>query len=305
MATGGTRRSPLRPPSDTLEQLAALALANAAEPASSRGRWIDSGSRSLVLLSGETAVRVARQPMDSSDLLRSQALIDQLPPLPFGVPRSSGGPARLDGYVAIPTRRLRGEPHEPGHGNPTELRQLLATIHGIDPEPIRPHLAEPRAYMGGGDWEHVLRTDVIPRLEPRLRREARSRVEELARLHSPDSTVNHGDLAGSNVLWSGGRVSAVLDWDLASIEDPAEDIAALAWWHGWSIIEELTDPTTVARARVFRRSFPLQAVAFSVIHSRPQDELRRTIIRAEEDLRTTGESVPQASRAARQRSDPS
>jgi hypothetical protein len=48
-----------------------------------------------------------------------------LPPLPFEVPRSVGETVEIDGYVAFPVRRLHGDPHPAGEGDPTRLRDLL------------------------------------------------------------------------------------------------------------------------------------------------------------------------------------
>jgi hypothetical protein len=147
----------VRPPAHILEEIAATALANGGEPFAGDGVWVESGSSTVVLLLGETAVRVGRQPWDSAAMLRSQALVDNLPELPFDVPRSVGMPAASGGYLAIPTRRLRGEPHPSGRGDPTVLRGLLEAIHGVSPDAIRPYLAQARAFTGGSDWEDVLR----------------------------------------------------------------------------------------------------------------------------------------------------
>lgn len=86
-------------------------------------------------------------------------------------------------------------------------------------------------------------------------------------------------------MWHQGRVVGVLDWDLAAEDDPAEDLASLAGWHGWGLIRELADAETVARATVFRRSFPLQIIAFQIVHQRPEEEVERAIRRALPALR--------------------
>ena len=170
-------------------------------------------------------------------------------------------PAASGGYLAIPTRRLHGEPHPSGRGDLTVLRGLLEAIHGVSPDAIRPYLAQARAFTGGSDWEDVLRNEVIPRLASKLRGEACFRVDTLAELESP----------------------------------------RLAGWHGWSLLAELTDPDTAVRAGVFRRTFPLQAVGFALIHNRPDDEIKRATAQAERDLQTSATQtadVPAAEPAA-------
>ncbi|MDC7123478.1 phosphotransferase [Cellulomonas fimi] len=274
----------VRPPGDLVDTLVAAALRSAGVRRASSGRWVESGSSALVLVRDDVVVRVARQPADSESMRRAQALVDELPPLPFAVPRSAGDAVEVDGYVAVPVRRLRGEPHPAGDGDPVQLRRLLDAVHGIDVAPLRPHLAPARHFAGGDAWETVLREEVVPRLDGAAREEAVARVDALAGLPAADRAVNHGDLAGSNVLWAGGRVSGVLDWDLTSWDDPAEDVAALVSWHGWSLLPEVADRATAARAEVFRRSFPLQLVAFAVVHARPALEVQRAVARAQERL---------------------
>nr|WP_243757843.1 phosphotransferase [Allobranchiibius sp. GilTou38] len=254
-----------------------------------RAGWefIETGSSNLVVLAGDVAVRIARDPRSSVELRRTQGLIDRLPDLSFAVPRSLGPVVEHEGLAAVPTRRLVGTPHPARSGDPVRLRNLLDAVHSIDVSPLREWLARPRAFCGGPDWLRVMREQVIPRLPEDVRGEASERVSALATLDTPGLVLNHGDLAGSNVLWDGGRVTGVLDWDLAAEDDPAEDVASLAGWHGWDLAAQLADPDTVARAETFRRSFPLQVIAFALSHDRPAPEVERAIQRALPKLRDT------------------
>jgi aminoglycoside phosphotransferase (APT) family kinase protein len=246
---------------------------------------VESGSSSVVVLAGPVAIRVARDAIAGAALRRVQQLVDQLPELPFGLPRSVGPVIDHDGLVAVATHRLPGQPHPHGSGDPAELRRLLEAIHTVDVEPLRNWLAPARSFAGGPRWHEVMTNEVLPRLPEDVRAEAAARVGALAGLRSPLLGLNHGDLAGSNVLWQEGRVVGVLDWDLAAEDDPAEDLASLAGWHGWDLVQELADAETVARATVFRRSFPLQIIAFQIVHQRPEDEVERAVQRALPALR--------------------
>ena len=227
---------------------------------------------------------MAREPQAAVEVQRSQCLVDRLPDLLFGLPVSVGAAVEYAGVVAIPTRRITGSPHPPGSGDPTALRDLLDQIHAIDPGPLTPHLATPRVVYGGPRWLDVLTTEVVPRLPSAARDEARCRIDALAALPSSRRVVNHGDLAGSNILWDCGRVVGVIDWDLTSHDDPAEDVASLATWHGWHLVGELADADTVTRAEAFRGCFPLQVIAFAILRERPADEIAHTIERALERL---------------------
>lgn len=274
----------VRPPDDLLDALVAGALRSAGARRGT-GTWVESGSSAVVLVTPDVVVRVARQPAHVAGMRRAQALVDALPELPFDVPRSVGDPVEADGHVAVPFRRVHGAPHPAGSGDPAELRRLLDAVHGVDVAPLRDHLAPAREFAGGAAWETVLRDEVVPRLDADVRGEAVARVDALAALPADERAVNHGDLAGSNALWADGRVSGVLDWDLAAWDDPAEDVAALVSWHGWALLPAVTDGATAARADFFRRSFPLQLVAFAVLNGRPADEVARAVARAQERLR--------------------
>lgn len=72
------------------------------------------------------------------------------------------------------------------------------------------------------------RTDDIPQLEPLLAR-IRAHVPE-----NPEATVIHNDFKLNNLLFDPadlGRVTAVVDWEMATIGDPLFDVAIfLSYW---------------------------------------------------------------------------
>lgn len=239
----------------------------------------DAGTASLVLLTARTAVRVARDASRGTELERARRLVDALPELPFEVPRSVGPAVVTEHLTAVPTRRIHGEPHPPHSGDPGPLRELLAAVHRHEPGQDHPDLAERRVFMGGSRWETVLRERVVPLLPPDAHEESFRRIDAVASLPRVDLGFGHGDLAGSNILWADGRVTGVLDWDLATYEDPAEDLASLAWWHGWDLIDSIAPSREPGRAEAFRDLFPLQMIAFRVLNDRDDTLLERTIER--------------------------
>jgi len=104
------------------------------------------------------------------------------------------------------------------------LHALAAGFRGSRPNPYGPERVEPWIEElepdGGGD-------DAVRAALPMLH-------DELARAPSlppaPRGLV-HGDLFVDNVLWSGGEVSAILDWEMSCVDAFAYDIGvALNAW---------------------------------------------------------------------------
>lgn len=239
----------------------------------------DVGTASLVILTPLTAVRVARDSARGAELERAQRLVDGFPELPFEVPRSNGPSVCTEHVTAVPTQRIAGEPHPPGSGDPGPLRELLDAVHALRPGRDRGELAERHAFMGGAEWSGVLHDRVVPLLPASARTEARRRIDAVTALPPVELRFGHGDLAGANVLWRNERVSGVLDWDLATYEDPEEDLASLAWWHGWELVDAIAPEREPGRAEAYRDLFPLQLIAFQVLNDRGSEPLRKMIDR--------------------------
>ncbi|KTR96643.1 aminoglycoside phosphotransferase [Microbacterium testaceum] len=263
------------------EALVAAALRAAGEPVEpARWEWVTHGSANLVVLAGGAAVRVGRTPSAAAESLRAQALVDALPDLPFAVPRALADPVRDGVMVAIAQRRLDGIPHPSGYGEAEVLRGVLDALAAVPVRAQEAHLAPAHAFMGGEAWHPIMVEQAVPLLAPDVRDRARRAADDLAALEPVAEGLVHGDLAGSNLLWSGGVVSGVIDWDLASAGDPAVDVAALAAWHGWDVIERVRPPEVVRRARIIAATHPLQVVCFSLVHGRPEAEVARAASRA-------------------------
>ncbi|NYD75782.1 phosphotransferase [Leifsonia soli] len=277
----------VRPDAGLVDQIVIEVLRTAGAPVDPTS-WtrIEHGSANLVVLAGEVAVRVSRSVESVPDFMRVQALVDRLPELPFSVPRSLTDPVRVGDIVAVGQTRLRGAPHPSGDGDPRQLRVLLEAIHNIPLDTVRADLAPARAFMGGASWFDIMTEQAIPLLAAQVQDRARQQADRLAALEPASPVLVHGDLAGGNVLWENGHVSAVLDWDLASADDPAEDVAALGTWHGWDSVTRATDAHIIRRARAFAATYPLQLICFALINSRPANELARAIDNANRRLLT-------------------
>ncbi len=101
------------------------------------------------------------------------------------------------------------------------------------------------------DWEEVLH-DVVPRLPAKWQDDVRQRLDTLLALEDVPARLVHGDLGGTNVHFSAdGKLTGVLDWDLAILADPAIDAALVATWHGWDVLRAAADEETCRRARAW------------------------------------------------------
>jgi aminoglycoside phosphotransferase (APT) family kinase protein len=145
---------------------------------------------------------------------------------------------RLSGET-LPRRLLR-DPEYAGlrAGLARELGAILARIHAIDTS--RPELAPLARQTGGGD---SARSEVgrIAEAARRLAVEPHPVLELAARWlaqRAPESrrrVLVHGDYRVGNVMFDPRGVVAILDWELAHLGDPVEDLGWLcvrAWRFG-------------------------------------------------------------------------
>lgn len=256
---------------DPVVEVVLAALADTGAPTDPR-RWTveEGGSSHLVVLADAAAVRVSRHRQAAADLDRNAALVDALPEPGFALPRSLGPVVGTGPLRAVATARVPGDP-SPTRVDPDALAAVLDALAAVETAPLAGLLAAPLAYGGGPHWLEFQHAEVLPRLPVRAREEARRAIDALAAADPGPRHLVHGDLAGANLRWRAGRVVGVIDWDLATAYDPALDLACLAEWHGWDLVDQLADPATVRRARVQQDCFALHTVAH-VISTRPDDE---------------------------------
>jgi aminoglycoside phosphotransferase (APT) family kinase protein len=121
-------------------------------------------------------------------------------------------------------------------------------------------------------WWQRFADDVSGVLFPLMSADGRARAQaELNRVQEVDpagEALVHGDLGGSNLLWtiSGAepRLAGVLDWDEAHIGNQAEDLASIAATFGWPLALQLDarrhagETPTVADAKAIAATFALQ-----------------------------------------------
>lgn len=134
---------------------------------------------------------------------------------------------RIPGRSDFPAVDLEAE-REP---TARDLMRLTARLHALDPTTLDvPHLGRPAAGADPARDQLVqlagllatLGDDALP-----LQRFA-ARWLERHPPRAPRTSLVHSDMGPGNFLYQGGRVTALLDWEVAHWGDPMEDLAAIA-----------------------------------------------------------------------------
>ena len=192
--------------------------------------WVDLNGRRAVLRLPPPGARIA----GPADIPRQGRIMEALHARGLPVP----------GIIAMSTEAVvDGRPYVLMEALPGE-RIEAAAARGSDPlelarsaiEVLRALQATPPAQSGIGDEEPVLLRDELRRwswLMERAPAELTGDAPELARRLAsevppdPGPVVVHGDYHFGNMLFIGGRVSAVLDWEIAELGHPLLDLCCL------------------------------------------------------------------------------
>ncbi len=97
-----------------------------------------------------------------------------------------------------------------------------------------------------------------------------------ASIPDPDGSpvLAHGDAGPGNFLFEGGRLTAIIDWELAHLGDPMED---MAWFSMRSVMEPTPDFNGALRAYVAASGRPLDR--FRILYHRVLVSTRVVVIR--------------------------
>lgn len=197
--------------------------------------------------------------------------------------REPSGPR--EGVAGVVQAYLPGEAHPPHSGDPAVLRGLCETLARIDTVALRPHLGAPFAFRGPWTPAKVAAVRDLPGLLADTYGSGAWSGTGATAAAAWDGTVElltgtvtawtehpvvepslvHGDLAGHNMRWQreGGawRLTGILDWDLATVWDPALNPAYLALWHGEEKLEDIArDAAEARRARVWLGAMALESL---------------------------------------------
>ena len=200
----------------------------------SRETWlIETGDQRWVLRRDPEG-SVSLVPIENEHILISHALSAGVPvPRPLAVEPAGGRlgtAAMLVSFVAgtsVAPRILRKPEYEGARERlPAQLAHALARIHSIDPASLDGALPQPGpdpALTQIGEWERQLDElgEPLPAVELGLR---------WLRANAPEpveARLVHGDFRLGNFIVDEGGLAAVIDWELAHLGDPAEDVGWL------------------------------------------------------------------------------
>jgi aminoglycoside phosphotransferase (APT) family kinase protein len=200
----------------------------------SRETWLAEGDEGRWVLRRDPRGTVSLVPMAEEFALITRAAEADAPvpePLAFEPDGGRfGSPGLLMAHVdgtSVAPRILRKPEFESARARlPEQLGEALARIHAIDPDSLHGVLPTPSgdpALDQIAEWERQLDEigEPLPAVELGLR---------WLRAHAPkpaEPTLVHGDFRLGNFIVDEGGLAAVIDWELAHLGDPAEDIGWL------------------------------------------------------------------------------
>jgi aminoglycoside phosphotransferase (APT) family kinase protein len=200
----------------------------------SRETWLVEGDRGRWVLRRDPRGTVSLVPMAEEFALISRAAEARAPvpePLAFEPDGGRfGSPGLLMAFVegtSVAPRILRKPEYEAARSGLTrQLGEALARIHAIDPAKLNgvlPEAAGDPALDQIAEWERQL--DEIGEPQPAVELGLR-----WLRANAPapaETRLVHGDFRLGNFIVGKGGLAAVIDWELAHLGDPAEDIGWL------------------------------------------------------------------------------
>ena len=211
-------------------------------------------------------------PWSDSDKARPEWIIDQFVPGTFaargGIPASA---CRDAGQVLALLHALDCS----GFGRPENDRAVISGTVADPASGVKTRFQDPWPFSEAPLSAHPV-ARVAPELLSSLETMGGRALEWAGR---PGLAVCHTDLHNEQLILSGGRLAALIDFGDAMIGSPAWDIASFLYFHGAKLAEELlagyTDDVTAAEhllieARVFASVIALHHISRSFTLNRPQ-----------------------------------
>lgn len=234
-----------------------------------------------VVLAGDVAYRFPRDEESRRTLPARVAVLDALAAagaasgLPAAlIPGPLAGPdmSQPVGRCHVALRRLPGRQLSRDEaGSPgvlAELARVLDALGGLGRQPGIRAVVPPADTRCWERFADDVGRVLFPLMPDSGRQRAATELAAVKTVSPAGDALVHGDLGGTNLLWtgpaSGARLTGILDWDEAHIGSQADDLASLATLLGWPAAERLDRQRhggrarTVADARIIETTFALQ-----------------------------------------------
>ncbi|MFI7238304.1 viomycin phosphotransferase [Streptomyces cyaneofuscatus] len=197
-------------------------------------------------------------------------------------PLLQGGAHGTDEAPFLVLNRIPGEPLETDALNDAHVVDTVAAQYatllsalaraGTD-ETVRAVLPQ----APEGQWRRFaenVRAELFPLMSDSGRLRAERELTALDSLPHLTHAVAHSDLGAENVLWEWThglpRLSGVLDWDDVTLNDPAEDLAAIGASYGPELMDRVltlgnwSDHGLLTRIAAIRGTFALQQALYAI-----------------------------------------
>jgi aminoglycoside phosphotransferase (APT) family kinase protein len=232
-----------------------------------------------VVLAGDVAYRFPRDEESRRALPARVALLEVLDAAGTGLPAGviPGPLARPDlsqptGRCHVALRRLPGRHLSPDEaGAPGVLAELARVLDALGELGRQPAIAAAVPPADPRYWERFadeVGRVLFPLMSDAGRRRAAAELAAVKTVDPAGEALVHGDLGGTNLLWTaaaaGFRLTGILDWDEAHIGSQADDLASLATMLGWPLAEQLDRQRhggrcpMIADAQIIETTFALQ-----------------------------------------------
>lgn len=182
--------------------------------------------------------------------------------LPFQTPRSLSDVCTTKSWSAVVSSFVAGEHHDnvewaDARGALSDVLNAFQTA----PRPIAESFLPVRLWCGGANWPARV-DEIIQPFNERERAAAKYVVRDVLECEAEvQPTLVHGDFGLHNVLWTKERITGVIDFDHATIGDPAIDVAPLIGQFGAAKLAQIYDSEMISRAKLHRASLALQVAA--------------------------------------------
>ena len=199
----------------------------------------------IIVINDDLIFRFPRYEESIRDFLREIEILQKLQghlslPIPEPIYVSSGSSSVghvFMGYKLLPGKPLLRDVLNTVSDESTletmalQLAEFLHGLHYLSPAALGLDLPVNDAIAESGKFY----SDVQEHLFPLMRLEARNSVAKHFEdyfnnpsLHDYEPVMIHGDFGGSNILFDGNKITGIIDFSFASLDDPARDIAALS-----------------------------------------------------------------------------